>query len=343
MRPDQPKFPSTQRAGITCELPPLLAELGVPVSAVFEGSGIDPATLTPDTRVLFDAGRALLRRAAIMSGCPHLGLLLGLRFRLDMHGPIGRLMRTAPTLNDALIDFVTWQPGYSSGAAVYLLRWENEVGLCYGVLDFSAPGTRELYDCVAGVAIRLLEQLTEGRVRPDEIHLAYRAPEDVSPYAKLLGVNLRFDRDQTCIVIGKSDAGMALPGTDPGARASLFAGIESGMKPSLTAAARVRQKLRPMLQMGQPSMGHMAEDLGIHPRTLRRRLAEEGATFEALRDEIRFAIARELLEMTNLPVADISAAISFAAPGIFTDAFRSWTGMTPVEWRRSATRSRPPA
>ena len=81
-------------------------------------------------------------------------------------------------------------------------------------------------------------------------------------------------------------------------------------------------------------MPEAAEKLGLHPRTLRRRLADEGLTFRGLRDELRFSIACELLEMTDLPITDISEAVAAASPGNLTSAFRRWSGMTPSEWRR---------
>jgi transcriptional regulator GlxA family with amidase domain len=72
----------------------------------------------------------------------------------------------------------------------------------------------------------------------------------------------------------------------------------------------------------------------------RRRLAAEGTTFEALRDTVRFAMAREFLEMTGLPVGEIGLAVGFASPGVFTEAFRLRNGASPLEWR-SARREAP--
>ena len=81
-----------QRAGVLSELPQVLLDLGTDVSAVFDGSGIDPSTLSADTRVTFDALLNLLEKAARDTRCPHLGLLIGLRFKFEIHGPIGKLM-----------------------------------------------------------------------------------------------------------------------------------------------------------------------------------------------------------------------------------------------------------
>ncbi len=90
------------------ELPGLLRDLDVDVDAVFEGSGVSPGSLSPDLRLPFPDLLDLLERAARISGFPHIGLLLGLRFDLTSHhGLIGALMLTAPTLKQALVDFAT--------------------------------------------------------------------------------------------------------------------------------------------------------------------------------------------------------------------------------------------
>ena len=93
-------------------MPALLREFGVDPAEVFASSGVNPDHVTPDTRVAFTDLLPLLQRAAIAADCPHLGLVLGLRFEMvKHHGLIGQLMDTAPTVRQALIDCVTWQLG----------------------------------------------------------------------------------------------------------------------------------------------------------------------------------------------------------------------------------------
>jgi AraC-like DNA-binding protein len=75
----------------------------------------------------------------------------------------------------------------------------------------------------------------------------------------------------------------------------------------------------------------------MSPRSLRRHLDAEGLSFEAVRDDVRFTVARELLEMTHLPIGEISAALAFASHSAFDQAFRRWSGTSPTAWRRGQT------
>ena len=85
--------------------------------------------------------------------------------------------------------------------------------------------------------------------------------------------------------------------------------------------------------MGDVTMSSLAQQLGLHPKTMERRLATEGNSFEKIRDEVRYTVARDLLELTDLPVSEVAFALSFAGHSTFDHAFKRWSGMTPTEWR----------
>lgn len=326
-----------QRAGVLAELPGLVRDLGGDAAAVFEGSGLEPGELAPETRLPFRVLVQILHRAALATGSPHIGLLLGQRFTLEHHGLIGALMSRASTLRHALLDFVAWQPGYSSGATVYLNRMGDDLAFGYGALDQVSSGTTQLYDAVVAIGIAMVQQLTGGRVTPVEAHFSRSQPANAAPYARLLRIPAHFNQPQTCLILDGASAGTKVASADPDLHRQTLEGIEHAMQWRLGGTAqRLRHTLRPMLCTGDIAMDTAASRLGLHPRTLRRRLSEEGLTFEGIRDQMRFTIARELLEMTDLPIGDISQAVALASPGVFAETFRRWSGMTPTRWRQQA-------
>ncbi|MDO6460166.1 AraC family transcriptional regulator [Granulosicoccaceae sp. 1_MG-2023] len=74
--------------------------------------------------------------------------------------------------------------------------------------------------------------------------------------------------------------------------------------------------------------------LGTSERTLRRRLADEETTFQAIRDQTRRNLAIRLLCQDAVPVSVISERLGFADPAAFSRAFRKWTGQPPLHYRR---------
>ncbi|MEY8828310.1 AraC family transcriptional regulator [Sedimentitalea sp. XS_ASV28] len=330
----------TQRAGVLSELPSLLCELGGDVTSVFDGTGIDPDTLDADTRVPFTPMLTLLERAARQTNCPHLGLLIGQRFDFVLHGPLGKLMLTAPRLGQALMDFVTCQQSYSSGTIVYLNQFDDICAFGYGTYAASHRGSQILYDAVIGVALRMIEVLTNSKVKPVEIHFSHRAPEDVTAYARLLKIPMQFDQYRSCILLDAESLQVTLPSSDPALRCRLQADISrSILRDAPDLLTRTRQAVRHVLYTNTPSLSAVAAEMSLHPRTLERRLAQEGETFRSLRDDVRFSVARELLDLTEIPIGEIAAMLAFASPGVFSDAFRRRSGTSPSLWRAKTSPS----
>jgi AraC-like DNA-binding protein len=321
-----------QRAGVFAQLPALLAELGVAAGPVFEAAGIERETLTAATEVPLDSMLDALARAVHATGREDLGLLLGGRFTLEVHGVVGRIMRCAPTLRHALLDFVRWQQGYSTAAVVYFVPMGEDVAWGFACDAGGHPGARPLQDAVMAVALRMLHLLTGVRLVPREVLLSHRRPADVSPYAAVVRGPVRFDQHLTCVILDQRSLEMRLPGEDAALHARLEVEAEA-MAPAPGVAAQVRREMRPALYRGEPGMAPLAQRLGLTPRTLRRRLDAEGQSFAALRDEVRLTMARELLRLTALPGSDIALALCFASHGAFIAAFRRWMGMTPSAWR----------
>jgi AraC-like DNA-binding protein len=85
---------------------------------------------------------------------------------------------------------------------------------------------------------------------------------------------------------------------------------------------------------GDPdSAEHIAQRLAISPRTLRRRLAEEGYTFQAAKNLARERQAKYLLSHTTLPLSEIAFKLGYSELSAFSRAFRSWANVTPQNYR----------
>jgi AraC-like DNA-binding protein len=83
----------------------------------------------------------------------------------------------------------------------------------------------------------------------------------------------------------------------------------------------------------------VAKRFCLDPRTLRRRLADEGTSFMQLREEACRGLACQLLEGTRMPANEIAAQIGYSNPSAFTRAFRRWTGIGPAQWRAAKRRT----
>jgi len=97
---------------------------------------------------------------------------------------------------------------------------------------------------------------------------------------------------------------------------------------------QVRQALAAWPEQAHNADG-LAALLNISARTLHRQLKEEGASLQALKDEVRFERAKDLLNRSGKPVKQVATAAGFKNEKSFIRAFRQATGTSPAEFRRS--------
>ena len=83
---------------------------------------------------------------------------------------------------------------------------------------------------------------------------------------------------------------------------------------------------------GQPSKSQVARRLGMSERTLHRRLADEGESFQTLVTRARQDAAESLLRSGRHSLVDVAFLTGFSDQTAFTRAFKRWTGLTPSEF-----------
>jgi AraC-like DNA-binding protein len=106
-------------------------------------------------------------------------------------------------------------------------------------------------------------------------------------------------------------------------------------KKSKSLTARIRRRLRQLLPGDLPECEVIAEELHLTSATLRRRLADEGESYQSIKDHLRRDLAIGYLSHSERSVLDIALELGFAERSAFHRAFRKWTGTSPGEFRRS--------
>lgn len=92
-------------------------------------------------------------------------------------------------------------------------------------------------------------------------------------------------------------------------------------------------------RFGSFTLKQACTELGLKPDTLRRRLASEGNSWQTIRNTLRREKAEHHLAQSDDSVEQIAFAIGYTEAAAFIRAFKSWTGMTPLQYRKSLTRS----
>ena len=163
----------------------------------------------------------------------------------------------------------------------------------------------------------------------------YAAPRHAQAYAVLFDAPSRFDAENAAIDFDARYLSLPVR-RDEAAMNQL---LQRALPLTVRSYRRDRllvQRVRQVLT-SRPQDAHNANDLATllntSPRTLHRQLKDEGATLQALKDEVRRDRALDLLQRTNRPIKQVAEAAGFQNQKSFMRAFKGWTGVTPGEWR----------
>jgi AraC-like DNA-binding protein len=100
-------------------------------------------------------------------------------------------------------------------------------------------------------------------------------------------------------------------------------------------SARIRRRLRQFLPGDVPEFETLASEMNMTSVTMRRRLHEEGESYQSIKDQLRRDMAISYLSHSSRSVMDIALELGFSEPSAFHRAFRKWTGASPGEFRRT--------
>lgn len=109
--------------------------------------------------------------------------------------------------------------------------------------------------------------------------------------------------------------------------------VLSAMASVLTARGQVHDAIVALLPRELPGTTAVARALAMSTRTLRRRFAADGLTFEGVPDQVVEAIARERLRDPLQSIAQVAYVLGFSEVRAFHRAFVRWTGITPGQFR----------
>jgi len=327
--------PGNVRIGPVAALPQVLSDLGVAPRRAFARAGVKLAVFrNPESRISFEALGRLFAASEALTGCRHVGLLIGERFALKDLGAVGYLMRNSSTVGDALRALLLNLHLQDRGAAPVLLTLEpSAVILGYSIYKHGVPATAQMYDAAIAIAFRILREIGGPTWRPLTVQFAHQRPVDVRPYRRLFGPRVRFDAEVSGIAFASSWLDHSIAGADPALHELISHAINLGSKP-IAFSEQVQSVLHQMVLSGTSSAEEVAHLFGMHERTLRKRLRAEHTSLHRLVSQTRFELAQQLLKYTQLPTSEIATALRFADLSTFSRAFKTWAKMSPRQYRR---------
>jgi len=188
--------------------------------------------------------------------------------------------------------------------------------------------------------VLMARRVTGASIVPLRAAFGHAAPAQLGEHQRLLGVRPRFGVEVPQLTLARADLLRPSVRADEALAEILDSHAQALLARLPTAPellAQVRAAAQAELARGVLTVAAVARRLGLAPRTLQRRLAEEHDTsFQNVADEVRAELARRWLGDPALSVAEVAFALGFADQSAFHRAFVRWTGVTPGQFRRAA-------
>ena len=292
-----------------------------------------------DRRVARAQVYRLCESALELTGDPALGLHWAERFPESAFSPISQLLNQSASLADALDLLAQFHWLLTDDLNFRVHEQADRVQVrVVPVTGASARVQRFVAEVVLTSLMRLLRAFRVD-TRVERVSLEFAPPAYAAEYARVLGPRVQFQ--QACS--GLTFERALLTATSPYGDAAFHNTLRSFTEQRIVQltqqasyASRVRSALEQSGEIRRTSMQSVARELGVCERTLRRRLTEEGTSYEAVANAVYSAAAKAWLRDGRRSIKETAAALGFTDRRAFHRAFRRWTGTTPAQFRKSA-------
>ncbi len=326
----------------------LFRDQGLDVPQLLNDAGIDMAELEhPNTRCPTEQVSLLWELAVQRSRNATLGIVAPRTSSLESFDVVGYAMMSCQNLLASLECLVRYLRVVSE-AATLVLR-EDAEGYAVELTLFGGdivPRQRCEFDLLT--LLSFLRWISGRRIAPLFVDFAYPEPAHPQRYRNAFESRVRFNANANRLLLAADDLALPLPTYNPVLEA-LHAQFASQCLTRLDdkKISRMTGELIASKLLGwEPRREEIARLLCMGDRTLRRRLEEEGTSFQKILDDKRRELAQQYLSQQRYSVGETAYMLGFADQGTLFRACRRWFNVSPKQYQaraQMAAPSRPPA
>ncbi|GGC74676.1 AraC family transcriptional regulator [Marinobacter halophilus] len=271
---------------------------------------------------------------------PALGFRIGLQYNVATFGIWGFALRTSRTLRDATALALRYLPLSTAYCKMHTFVEGDGFGVAFDAHDVPRHLRQFLLERDLATGLNLFKELSLAGFDVQAIELKGEPLVYASCLEELSGVGLTFHKPRNALVIRRADADRPLPTFDP----YLVQVLDHQCRQQLERrqsggfAGQVRQQLLGPLGL-VASLDEVARTLAVSPRSLRRKLDQEGTSFRKLLEEERSQLALQLLKNSSMKLDELAIHLGYTDTASFTRAFRRWMNCSPGEYRKATPRT----
>jgi AraC-like DNA-binding protein len=310
-----------------------LRQLGYDARALTEMAGFPAVDLDdPDARIPCDAYGTLISSAQRTRFTPNLALELARVTPIGAYPLLDYLILTSPTVGAGVHQLAKYLQLVGNPVVITIDERGDPVRVEIG-------GDASPFSIEYSAALLVLDfgRETDGVFKAAGVSFRH-APDDVRVFERVLGCEVRTMTSWNGVTIGAEAWRVPMPRRDPVLRQVLERQADDILArlPSRTGlAVDVQRALTKRVAGGDTRIGTLARELAMSGRTLQRRLAAEGVSYQDLLDDARKEAAGRYLHESPLAIGEVAYLVGYSEPAPFHRAFKRWYGVTPEAFRQT--------
>ena len=271
-----------------------------------------------------------------------LGFHLAMQVSPRKAGLLFYIASAAKTVGEALALFERYFGIVNEAVGLKLKRVPGGTAVQIGFAGLSRHQIQQNAEFGITVILKALREVIGRNIRPTRVSFVLGRVSNRREFERFFGCPVEFGASFDCLAFSADTLAMPLVTQDQA--------LLETLKPVCDAAARERgtrkdtlralvenelQKALPNGNIGKPSI---AKTLGLSARTLSRRLADEGASYAEVVDDLRRSLALQYLKDRSISLSQIAWLLGYTESTSFNHAFRRWTGRAPSSLRQEQRR-----
>lgn len=305
-----------------------------------------PEDSNPDKRVSISTMAVMWDKAAELTGDDEFGLKAGTFITPTTFSALGMALWSSCSVRDMLQCWCRYLHMFSTAAEMTLIEQDGKLitqAIQYPDEQGKEPASKFALDATLSALHTLGRRHFDKELAPLTVELSRPTPKHPENYEAFFGCPVSFNNPTIRLLYDMDQISRPIPGGNQQlAQATEKLVVEylgrMQLQPANTQSLlpQVRQALFELLPRGEANLDDVAEQLHVSPRTLRRKLEEQGSSFRQLLEEVRKQLALDYIGQAHLSIGEISFLLGFASNSNFSRAFKRWTSQSPQDYRLQA-------
>lgn len=306
---------------------------------ILEAADLDP-TILEDTaaRIPHEVQTIIWDEAARGSNDPYFGLHLAEIYFPDKFGLAGHVIRACSTLGSAFDRMSQYMHLVHRGVEFSMDILDDRICLTQKMTVPPWITSRHAAEHAMATIYIESKRLSRQLFDPLKVSFQHAAPADLIEYQRIFGCPLVFGSSRNEIQFDLDVYDMPVRSAHAEKLAyyeAIADSVLNSLKPVDDFIMLARKAVFDSIITCNGSMAEVANKMDMSIKELRKGLNERGVSFRLMSSAMKRHMALTYLEDKSWSLADVAFVLGFGNTSSFNRAFKSWTGDTPAEYRRS--------